>query len=478
MRLRHDRDARPSMPRREQPRERGIVTQRDDTHPKANRRPPYPQLAMAMNAEHATLPVLISLGTESRKVTRLMPAPTESLLVLSSKGARTLASGLPRHRFTAPARLLLLGPALASLSLVACGGQKISTGATGRGGSSNGGSGSGAIVAAQSCAPGGPGMTDCGASGESCCATLEVPGGTFYRTYTSAPDGGATDEADPATVSSFRLDKYAVTVGRFRQFVKAWNGGSGFLPAEGSGKHTHLNGGLGLTNSAMPGTYEAGWDASDWNSGVALTDQNLIDSSPGSTCYPGDNPQGPHYSTWTSAAGSQENLPANCMTWYEAYAFCIWDGGFLPSEAEWQYAASGGSEQREYPWGSAEPGTACPGTGCEYAIYNCDYPSSSGTCTGISNIAPVGSLADGAGLWGQLDLAGNVWQWVLDGVPLDQYVSPCIDCTFWNEDSRNDTFIRGGNYTTPALNLSPPQWGYLPAWTRDSGVGIRCARTP
>jgi formylglycine-generating enzyme required for sulfatase activity len=37
----------------------------------------------------------------------------------------------------------------------------------------------------------------------------------------------------------------------------------------------------------------------------------------------------------TSSAGSKENLPINCVNWWESYAFCIWDGGFLPSEAEW-----------------------------------------------------------------------------------------------------------------------------------------------
>ena len=59
-------------------------------------------------------------------------------------------------------------------------------------------------------------MSTCGAdAGVSCCASLEVPGGTFYRTYTSN-DAGPTAEADPATVSGFRLDKYLVTVGRFR----------------------------------------------------------------------------------------------------------------------------------------------------------------------------------------------------------------------------------------------------------------------
>jgi formylglycine-generating enzyme len=99
-----------------------------------------------------------------------------------------------------------------------------------------------------SCAPGGPGMTNCGPGGsgtESCCTSLEVTGGTYYRTY--GHDGsGPTAEADPATVSGFRMDKYLVTVGRFRQFVNAWDGGVGYVPPAGSGKHTYLNGGNGL----------------------------------------------------------------------------------------------------------------------------------------------------------------------------------------------------------------------------------------
>ncbi len=110
-----------------------------------------------------------------------------------------------------------------------------------------------------SCNPGGQGMAPCGSAGESCCTSLGMPGGTFYRTYdgdqgTLAADGGATGLADPATVSGFRLDKYGVTVGRFRQFVTAWNGeagsdgGAGYLPPAGSGKHTHLNSGRGLVN--------------------------------------------------------------------------------------------------------------------------------------------------------------------------------------------------------------------------------------
>ncbi len=330
----------------------------------------------------------------------------------------------------------------------------------------------GTMASIPNCAQGGPGLTNCGASQESCCTSLEVEGGTYYRTYdveadggvVLAADGGPTDEADPATVSSFRLDKYLVTVGRFRQFVNAWNGGAGYTPPAGSGKHTHLNGGLGLANSGDPGTYETGWDAADWSSTTYLdpTDATLA-------C-------GPLYATWTGSVGSNENLPINCVNWYEAYAFCIWDGGFLPSEAEWEYAGAGGSQQREYPWGSM-----APGTGNQFAIYgdgdgNCYYPVGSlAACTGVEDIAPVGTATLGAGLWGQLDLSGELSEWTLDW--FTAYVDPCTDCAYLTVASSR--VIRGGDFTLGTSFLLPQRHGGnfdLPL-NGGPGIGFRCART-
>jgi formylglycine-generating enzyme required for sulfatase activity len=307
-------------------------------------------------------------------------------------------------------------------------------------------------------------MTDCGPTTESCCTSLDVPGGTYDRTYTNS-GSGPTAEADPATVSSFRLDKYLVTVGRFRQFVSAWDGGAGWTPLAGSGKHVHLNAGDGLWDvgsaSAVGPVFETGWVTSD-NSNISPTDANLACDA--------------LYQTWTSSAGSQEDLPMNCVNWYEAYAFCIWDNAFLPSEAEWEYAAAAGDQEREYPWGSTDPGA-----GNQYAIYDCDYPSErdGGLCDkGVGNIAPVGTATLGAAAWGQLDMAGEVYEWTLDwDVP---YVDPCTDCVNLEAPDAGlvARVVRGGRFNLDAAHLLAAYRGPYSPSNRGAVVGFRCARTP
>jgi formylglycine-generating enzyme required for sulfatase activity len=165
------------------------------------------------------------------------------------------------------------------------------------------------------------------------------------------------------------------------------------------------------------------------------------------------------------------------VNWWESYAFCIWDGGFLPTETEGEYAAAGGTEQREYPWGSTTPGTAN-----QYAIYDCLYNAGdSGSCSSAANIAPVGTATLGAGAWGQLDLAGNVYEWNLDWYA--PYVDPCTDCAYLTTVSncggmpcRVDL---GGDFHDPSPSelLATFSGAGLPSG-RNRFVGFRCARTP
>jgi sulfatase modifying factor 1 len=332
-----------------------------------------------------------------------------------------------------------------------------------------------------SCQPGGLGMTHCAPGGngtDSCCTSLEVTGGTYFRTYDPivseantgdpvvemAADGGPTEVADPASVSSFRLDEYLVTVGRFRQFVNAWK--AGWLPAEGSGKHTHLNGGLGLINvgSSDAGIgYEPGWLATD-DSEIAPTDVNL-------RCE--------NVTTWTASPASNESLPIDCVAWYEAYAFCIWDGGFLPSEAESEYAAAGGGQQREYPWGSNDPGT-----GNQYAIFNCQYTAlATFPPDPACEPAPVGTPLLGAGRWGQLDLAGEVYEWNLDWFSWS-YVNPCADCAYLPAvppelaDGPPCRVVRGGDFGFDWAFMPAAALGPLEPPTVRTSTGFRCARSP
>jgi formylglycine-generating enzyme required for sulfatase activity len=293
---------------------------------------------------------------------------------------------------------------------------------------------------------------------------LEVPGGTFSRTYPSS---------NQATLGNFRLDKYEVTVGRFRQFVAAYNAGTWTnAVTAGSGKHTYLNNGQGLANSGSAGGYESGWSAS-YNGNVAPTTANLSPCSRGDTVtYAG---------TWTASPASNENRPIDCVNWYEAYAFCIWDGGFLPSQAEWEYAAAGGSQQRVYPWGSTAPGTMCPGTGCEYAIYGCEYPSGPSNLKNCdtSHTAPVGTATLGVGAWGQLDLQGNVWEFNLDwygGIS-----GTCNNCAFTAPaPASGGRVYTGDSYQFNAAYLLNSGSGLegIPPTTRVVDNGIRCARAP
>jgi formylglycine-generating enzyme required for sulfatase activity len=280
-----------------------------------------------------------------------------------------------------------------------------------------------------------------------------VTGGTFYRSYDGV-SASYTSQAYPATVSDFRLDKFEITVGRFRKFKAAWDGG--WRPAGGAGKHSHLNAGSGLTDSSGTSTNEPGWNTA-WASYVVPTDANL-------TCNA-------TYRTWTAAVSSNETLPINCANWYEVAAFCIWDNGFLPSEAEWNYAAAGGTDQRVYPWSSPSTSTAIDTTYANYLAGGDGFGGpSGGGASGVGSRSPKGD-----GKFGQADLAGNVWEANRDGYT--SYVVPCTNCA--DTAARSADIFRGGSFmsNSASLLLASNRYFIFPL-TRGADTGARCARGP
>jgi formylglycine-generating enzyme required for sulfatase activity len=277
---------------------------------------------------------------------------------------------------------------------------------------------------------------------ESCCTSLRSVGGSFNRDNSTSY---------PARVADFLLDKYEITVGRFRKFVAAYPASK---PRAGAGAHPLING--------------SGWNTA-WDSALPADQASLMTRL---RCAPSSS------ATWTDTAGGGETRPVNCLSWYLAFAFCAWDGGRLPTELEWNYAAAGGGEQRLYPWGGSPPSLA----NTDLAIWNCRYSTSDPTCpttayccTGTMNIASVGSAVAGNGRWGHADLAGNLSEWVLDWY--EAYPNSCTNCaTLAGGSSRS---VRGGAFVsngesfirTSARSNSDPT-------NLHSNNGARCARAP
>ncbi len=279
------------------------------------------------------------------------------------------------------------------------------------------------------------------AGGSGCCDAPPLPGGSFFRDYDAID---FTDSSNRATVSPFRLDRYEVTLGRFRGFVAAYY--AGWRPAVGSG-------------SDPASMDDGGWRA-DWS-------QNLpsdgMDLEANLECHS-------TLQTYRRTAGATEGQPINCVTWYLAYAFCVWDGGRLPTDSEWEFAAAGGDEQRYYPWNDAIDDA--------HASYFVDdqkqcFGDRVAGCT-LQDLTPGGTHAPGAGKWGQEDLSGDAAEWVRDGD--GDTNTDCVDCIDLPDQS-GARRVRGGAFDSqPPGDLRVAAYTTYDPGTPSERIGFRCAR--
>jgi formylglycine-generating enzyme required for sulfatase activity len=179
------------------------------------------------------------------------------------------------------------------------------------------------------------------------------------------------------------------------------------------------------------------------------------------------------YSTWTDTPGANENLPLNCVDWYESFAFCIWDGGFLPTEAEWNYAASAGTEQRAFPWSN-------PANTAAIDCTQANYDPAAGFCVNPpgGGLAPVGSTSpQGDGKWGHADLAGSLWEKTLDIYSSANYaIINCDDCM--DQSMIDARVVRGGAWNAAEDSARVGYRYYDPPDERYIEMGARCARAP
>ncbi len=246
-------------------------------------------------------------------------------------------------------------------------------------------------------------------------AEVYVPPGSFPMGAPGPPDAeaGSTDLERPVhpvdLATGFFIGKYEVTVARYRACVDA------VVCGEGD------DGGVGCTPVG----------------GVNPSTSNLADG--------------------------HDDHPANCLSWRRAKTFCTWDGGRLPTEAEWEYAATG-EEHRIHPWGDE------PAAGCDHAVVQ-------GCPHGVGAGDVVGSRPPGASATRALDMVGNLHEWVEDCAH-SGYTGAPEDGRAWDWDceGNGNGVLRGASWITAGAD-GRTAWRQLvsrePTYAH---VGVRCVR--
>jgi len=162
---------------------------------------------------------------------------------------------------------------------------------------------------------------------------------------------------------------------------------------------------------------------------------------------------------------NKPNQPVVGVNYYDALSYAYWVGRRLPTEAEWEYAARGGLNDKEYPWGNDPPFTRC-----NYA------PGGKKEADGYEFTTPVGRFKSNK--YGLYDMAGNVWEWCHDFYD-STYYQRSPEKNPQGPDTGYTKVIRGGSW----LSINPKHLRCssrlkLKPFIKDRYYGFRCAKTP
>jgi formylglycine-generating enzyme required for sulfatase activity len=163
---------------------------------------------------------------------------------------------------------------------------------------------------------------------------------------------------------------------------------------------------------------------------------------------------------WDEGYFKKLNMPVVGVTYADATAYAAWAGKRLPTEQEWEKAASWGpnaDKKRMWPWGDSPNGSQ--------ATLNTNHPTT------------VGSKANGASAYGVLDMAGNVLEWV------DAFYQPYPNNTATDPNFGSvNRVVRGGSFRSDVESARTTRRIYAPAEftaaekvQRSWLIGFRCA---
>jgi len=245
---------------------------------------------------------------------------------------------------------------------------------------------------------------------------ITIPAGNFTMGSLPTDPYAQSNEQPQHTVylDAYQISKYEITNAQYQAFMEAG----------------------GYSNSAY-------WTADGWN---WRTTNNITQPYWWST---GEYNSGPSF----------PNHPVVGVSWYEAYAFCQWAGGHLPTEAQWEKAARGMDSSNYWPWGSTWDASKC----------NSSENVSPDTFTCSS---PVGYFSAGQSPYGVYDMAGNVLEWCNDWYDANYYANspssnPAGPATGSSRVLRGGSWYNNGNHCRTAERN-----GCSPSF-RSAGIGFR-----